>query len=312
MRRFLVFFFVICFLHGCSHEAPNTVSPNANTGWIVFNVVWPKNVFTGKIAYIQAVSSITAYVYSGGSEVTRNNLTHAGSRGQADITITAKENYRVVLAAFENALVKYIGSDEDVDVTTGGTTTVDITMTPITPIMKSPSITGSNTFSISWTSNKFASAYKLEEDDNGYFTSPTTVSSSADSTVSFTDKSASNYFYHVCSVTPYGNSPWSEVKSVGVSDEGTIRIDIPWPEEEPVKLSIPTKLLVVWYGGYKVSGEVINGGSQDANNVMLNLVARNSSGIYIGTLTIKLDTIRAKSSKGFIEYFYDITSELSG
>ncbi len=143
MKKVMLFqLMLLIILCGCGLETQDPISSDELTGSIVFNVTWPKRLYVSKLTAIQEVSSITAYVYWGVSEVTHKDLEHEGNRGKANITVTANDNYQVFLAAFDNSSVKYIGSDEDVDVTAGETTTVDIEMVDVTPILNTPTVTG--------------------------------------------------------------------------------------------------------------------------------------------------------------------------
>ena len=291
----------------CSPDEPyNPNTQNESKGTIIFKITWPSKGYVAKIADVEEVSSIAAYVNSeSGTEITHVDLRHEGARGKAEISVAAGNNYQIVLVAFESDLIKYIGSDDDVDVVAGGTTTAEVSMYNAAPMLNSGESSGDNVYSFSWSSALFATKYILEEDDSASFTSPATQQTS-NLTFSFTNKSAGKYYYRVCSVTPYGNSIWSETKTVEVGSNGTITIDIPWPDESTVNLSVKSPLAHFYDLGYTVTGEVINSGTSDATSVSMKLIARNESGSYLDQITKSIGTVSANSSSGFNVSFSNI------
>ena len=309
----LIFIFAISMLLltcGCSDDTSFSPTVDDNqVGYIVFKVTWPEKHRTtesAKLSTIETVTSITAYVYAeSGTEATHTDLRHEDNRGKAEISVDAANNYLVRLVAFDSSIVQYIGTDNDVDVVSGQLTTADITMNEyFPPTLNSATSTGDNSYSFRWTAKQYATGYVLQEADNESFTSPTAVYSGSDLTVSLTDKSPGQYYYRVCSVTQYGNSTWSETRTVGVDSNGTISIDIPWPEESNINLSVRSPLASTYDYSYvdktlTVTGEVVNSGSSDATNVSLTLIARNPSGTYMDELTHNIGTVSAERSKGF-------------
>ncbi len=287
-------FLLIC---TCSPDEPYSPSiQNESNGTIVFKVTWPSNGYMAKSAGVEAVSSITVYVYSeSGTEITNKELEHIGDRGTAEISVPEGNNYQVVLVAFDNLKIQYIGSGDDVDVSTGVTTTAEVTMVNAIPTLYSAESTGNDAYSLSWDSAMFATSYIFEEDDNDTFTSPVSQQTS-NLSFPYSNKSTGNYYYRVCSVTPYGNSLWSDIKLVGIGSNGTITIDIPWPDDEYVELSLSDPIAMIIN---KVNGEIINTGTKDATDVSMTLIGRNSSGVYLGELTYNIGTVEAQKREGF-------------
>ena len=308
MSRFttlFVFSVALLLICSCSNDEPlqpnNQIESESSKGTIVFKVTWPSKGYVAKIADIEAVSSITAYVNvePGGTEITHTDLLHEGNRSKAEISVEAGNNYQVVLVAFEDSIIKYIDSDDDVDVVAGGTTTVELSWIEAAPTLNIES-TGDNAYSFAWSASSFATSYTLEEDDNNSFSSPNIVYSGSDLTASFSENIGGKYYYRVSIVTPYGNTLWSEIKTVEVGSNDTITIDILWPDEEYVELTLFDQLSSY---GSDITGEVINSGNADATNISLTLIARNASGIYLGEKTTSMGTIEAGGRKGFSSKF---------
>lgn len=301
-------FLLIC---NCGSDEPyKPDSQGEQKGTIALKVTWPSKGQVAKIADVEEVSSITAYVNSeSGTEITHVDLRHEESRGKAEISVAAGNNYQIVLVAFESDLIKYIGSDDDVDVVAGGTSTAEVTMANAAPVLNSGETTGDNAYKFSWTSSSFAVSYMFEEDVSDSFTSPSSQQT-VNLTISYSNKQSGKYYYRVCGVTPYGNSIWSETRTVEVGSNGTITIDVPWPDETlvDVKLSLPDSLLyhlTASYGYYHLYGEVKNSGTKNATNVKLMFIARNSKGTYLDESdTFAIGTVEAGSFKGFDVQYY--------
>ena len=101
-RLSLSFFLLIVFLliGNCSKDEPyKPDSLGEQKGTIVFKVTWPSKGQVAKIADVEEVSSITAYVNSeSGTEISHVDLRHEDSRGKVEISVAAGNNYKVVLA----------------------------------------------------------------------------------------------------------------------------------------------------------------------------------------------------------------------
>ena len=78
---------------------------------------------------------------------------------------------------------------------------------------------GDGEYTVVWNAVSGASSYVLEEDDNGSFSSPTTVYDGAASSKSITGRKIATYYYRVKSVNDFKSSGWSQVKSVNVTIE---------------------------------------------------------------------------------------------
>jgi hypothetical protein len=76
---------------------------------------------------------------------------------------------------------------------------------------------GDGDYTIHWSVVSGATGYTLEESDNAGFSSPNTVYSGPDSSVSIANKDIGTYYYRVKASNTLGASDWSESKSVEVS-----------------------------------------------------------------------------------------------
>jgi formylglycine-generating enzyme required for sulfatase activity len=209
------------------------------TGQIAFNVryMYP----SGRLAKTVVVDRMTAYVYElGGTEsIAQADLEKVGDRGKASITVSAGDDRVVELVAYDGELVSWTGSDHDVDVMAGDTTTADITMTKFAPILQeltSPDVDGN--YMISWIGLQEV-GYTLEEGVDQAFSSPETIYAGSDTSKAIVGKTDGTYWYRAKARGKYGEGKWSEVVSLTVElppGEGTIDVDVPWPMEQEMAL----------------------------------------------------------------------------
>ncbi|MFO7742593.1 MAG: S8 family serine peptidase [Anaerolineae bacterium] len=78
---------------------------------------------------------------------------------------------------------------------------------------------GDGSYTVSWSSAEYATTYTLQEDDNGDFSSPTTVYEGADTTKTITGKDMGTYYYRVKARNVFAESAWSNVESVTVTEQ---------------------------------------------------------------------------------------------
>jgi len=260
---------MVLVLYGCENESQNPLTPSSQTdkqtGKIVVNVTWPESAYASKKADLnrEKVDIITAYIYLEGNEITHKNLSHEGNLGVANIEIAASEGYRLELIAFESLFnqVLYVGLKEDINVTIGETTTVDLAMIDVAPSLYPATITGDNSFTISWSPVPLTTSYILEESFSSDFYDDdeklsTNVYCGSDTTVTLRDKTPRIYYYMVLALTPYDpdnlnpctisefekmfydfdfhlaieyGAP-SNIIEANIGGTGTMRIEIPWPE----------------------------------------------------------------------------------
>ena|GEM_PF-1087843 len=89
-------------------------------------------------------------------------------------------------------------------------------------------------YAVRWNSVTNALNYICEEDDNNSFDSPVTIYSGANTSYDVVGKSTGTYYYRVKATNSYGNSGWSDAKSVTVA----------------INLSIPTGMVFVTAGNF--------------------------------------------------------------
>jgi len=308
---------IAMFLFGCGSKDISSVSESVGIegttevigeegspiGQIAFHVryVYP----SGKAAKIAVVDTMTAYVYeSDDTKIAEADLEKVGDRGKASITVPAGDNRRVDLVAYDGGLVSWMGSDQDVDVVAGQTTTVEITMESTIPILADlPDTNTTGTYTVSWGGVPGATLYTLEE--NG-----TEAYIGANTFVAISEKREGSYSYRVkAKVGEYGDSPWSNVDSIEVGRPGTIDIDVPWPPDQETgeadgtvpqftsdhpDLEIYGDLNITQLGyGVRIIGEITNKGTGaiSVSSVSITLLARNGTILGYGTGGLGVDVV---------------------
>ena len=222
---------IAMFLSGCGSKDTSPVSETAGieettegireagapTGRIAFHVryVYP----SGKAAKPAVVDAMTAYVYeSDGTKIAEANLEKVGGRGKASITVSAGDNRRVDLVAYDESLVSWLGSDQDVDVVAGETTTAEVTMKPFVPILAelvSPDVDAS--YTVIWSTVGEATSYLVEESEDQGFSSPQSIYSGTDSTTDIEKTADGMYWYRAKATGRYGDGVWCPVHSIEVA-----------------------------------------------------------------------------------------------
>ena len=75
---------------------------------------------------------------------------------------------------------------------------------------------GNGDYLVDWDVAVGATAYELQEDDNSGFTSPTVRYTGSNSAYQINGQQGGTWYYRVRASNVGGNSPWSNIKSVGV------------------------------------------------------------------------------------------------
>ena len=89
---------------------------------------------------------------------------------------------------------------------------------PTTPVLNAIDNTdGNGNYTVSWSSSVGADTYTLQEDDNGGFSSPTTVYSGIGTSTSISGRDVGTYYYRVRASNSYADSAWSNIESVEVT-----------------------------------------------------------------------------------------------
>jgi hypothetical protein len=91
------------------------------------------------------------------------------------------------------------------------------TLIPATPVLNAISNAGDGNYTISWSSSVGAVTYTLEEDNNGDFSSPTTVYSGSNTSAAISGRDIGTYYYRVRASNPRDYSDWSNIESVLVT-----------------------------------------------------------------------------------------------
>jgi hypothetical protein len=81
---------------------------------------------------------------------------------------------------------------------------------------------GSRSFTVSWNEVEKATSYVLEEDDNNWFSSPTTKYSGSSTSKLVSTAGTGEFFYRVKATNQRGSSPWSNIESVVVTQTGIV------------------------------------------------------------------------------------------
>lgn len=222
----------------CEKNTPGNIVSDGKggTGTIVLNVsVAPWLPVIAKEAAVQAMDSVKVYVYSStGSKIAEQRLTPSGTRWQGSITVVAQNNMQVVLGYFGAFTVRYLGEKTGVNVTVGGSTTVDITVSYLGLSVASPD--GANAdFQVTWTSRPYTTGYQLQEDTKADFSAANTIYSGNDTTytVPIHEKTTGQTYYYRARVnTAYGYGPWyskgsDSTKRQTEGTTGTLVVDTP-------------------------------------------------------------------------------------
>jgi uncharacterized repeat protein (TIGR01451 family) len=88
---------------------------------------------------------------------------------------------------------------------------------PDTPVLNAISnADGDGNYTVSWSAADLADSYTLQEDDNSSFSSPTTAYTGSSTSWNEIGKATGMYYYRVRANNSWGNSGWSNVRSVTV------------------------------------------------------------------------------------------------
>ena len=215
---------------GCNKKQ-EVLSPSegaSGTGKVVLKVTYRRPHGLAKPA---VVDRMTAYVYEAdNTEIVHKDLERVGNMGRTTITLSAGNDRKVSVVAYEDTLVKWIGWDDDVDVVAGQTTTAEIEMGYTVPELEVPDTSSTGSYTVRWGRVPGALRYILEEGGSEVYTG-------VDTTYGVEGKEQGSYVYRVkaevgYSGARYGYSPWSDEVEVVVSlrEEGGIEIEVPWPE----------------------------------------------------------------------------------
>lgn len=202
-------------------------------GTLVLKVtVAPWVPILAKSAAVQATDSVKVLVYSStGSKVTEQRLVQNEKRWQGSINVQAQNNLRVTIIYFGGSTVRYLGEKTGVDVVSGGSTSVDITVYYMGLSVTAPDSANTD-FQIRWTGRPFTTGYQLQQDTRSDFSTATSVYSGTDSTFTVPilgKTSGQTYYYRARVNTVYGYGPWySKGGDATVGNiTGTIIIDMP-------------------------------------------------------------------------------------
>ena len=249
-RAWMPLLLVAALLLGCGEPDQNSVSPTAATdsgeaereeqGAIRLDVSFaPWGPEAAKVAAPQAIDGATVYVYtSDGAELIRQELTLSDGRATGELTVRAAENLRVVLVFYDGEVVRYIGVDDDVDVTIGGETTAELLCHYLGTWVRAPEIAGVNRpYTVSWASRPHATGYELQEAATSDFSAATTVYEGTGLFLQVAGKPdvGGTYFYRARAGTGYGVGPWHSTGVAAVvihKPEGRIVIDVVIPPDE--------------------------------------------------------------------------------
>lgn len=89
---------------------------------------------------------------------------------------------------------------------------------------------GDGTYLVDWSDAAGATAYELQEDDNGAFTSPVVRYTGATSQYQVNSQQGGTWYYRVRATNAGGNSPWSNIESVGVVPAAPVLLAISNPD----------------------------------------------------------------------------------
>jgi formylglycine-generating enzyme len=292
-------------LLGCDKEKPHTSAgpeatpPIVATGTIRFEVSFaPWHVGHAKLAAIQTIDKVTAYVYApAGSEIKQADLSFSAERASGRITVPAQENLRVALAYFDGSMVRWIGEDTDVDVSAGGETVAEIVAEYMGTSVTAPdSAEIGEDYTVSWMSQPFVTEYELQEATAADFSGAVTYTS-ADTfkVVSGKGEATMTYYYRARVNTDYGYGPWHSTGSASTgtyATEGVIVIDVPIPPDEPslaemtVELPGGATIEFVWIdpGSFRMGSSSSEAGHEEQESPIHEVTI--SKGFYLGKYEI--------------------------
>jgi parallel beta-helix repeat protein len=169
-----------------------------------------------------AVTGVTFYYSSDGGS--NGNLIGAGTRvSGTDKDGLWNKNWNTNgLNAGTNYVIKAVASDGTLTGEDQSDSTFSLTCTPpSSPTLNDPGTTDTDgDYTVSWSSVRGATSYRLEEDTSSSFSSPTVVHSGADTSKYITGKSTGTYYYRVKVCNACGCSGWSNEEDIVVSHEG--------------------------------------------------------------------------------------------
>ena len=292
--RTIIFSLLACLfvmLSGCGSQEeviPTSSIESKGKGTILIKVVSPDR--GGRLGKIVAIDRITAFVFNSDDEITQD-LTREGDRAKATISVDPG-NWAVTINSYEGDLIVKTGSDSDVDVKAGQTTTAEIAPVSFIPTL---SIEGESTgiYTVTWNKIFSAHSYTLQEDDNSAFSTPEIlyIESASDTAKSFTGKAAgTSYYYRVYATNRYGNSKWSGWAAVNISADGTIEIDIPWDvwDEETDGSGSTVPQFTSNHPDLEVYGKVNLSKSYSGTKVTGEFINRGTSTIFVASITVTL------------------------
>ena len=248
-RALMLLMLMAGFLLSCGDGHHAQTSPTAATdapeleghGTIRLNVSYaPWGPEAAKIADLQAIDGATVYVYaSDGAEIVRQQLTLSEGRATGELTVRSAQGLRVVLVFHDGEVVRYIGADDEVDVTIGGETTADLVCHYLGTWVRAPEITGVNRpYTVSWASRPHATGYELQEATTSDFSEPAHLyeGPALSHQVSGKPEVGVTHYYRARAGTGYGVGPWHSAGAAAVEiskPEGKIVIDVAIPPDEP-------------------------------------------------------------------------------
>jgi len=195
----------------------------------------------GKIAGIESIGKITAYVYnSEGTKIAQEDMKISEGKYSGSIAVPARNNMRVVLVFYDlsEGTVRYIGEDSDVDVPPGGQTTAVIVEYYMGTSVTAPdSVEVDTDYTVSWMARPYADSYQLHEATIIDFSDVVLkYTGSNDSTV-INNSVIDTYYYRARVYTFYGYGPWHStgMDSTVVGAKGTIDVGGDVPPDEPVE-----------------------------------------------------------------------------
>jgi formylglycine-generating enzyme len=234
--------FVLMFLlllAACSDKHSMNPFSNGNSlsddsfGTLVLNIsVAPWVPILAKSAAVQATDSVKVLVFSSaGNKVTEQRLTQKESRWQGSINVQAQNNMKVTIVYFGGSSVRYMGEKTGVNVSSGGSTTVDITLYYMGISITAPD-SASADFPIRWTSRPFATNYQIQQDTKSDFSTATILYTGSDSTYTVPIQgktSGQMYYFRARANTLYGYGPWYSKGGDATLGNltGTIIVDFP-------------------------------------------------------------------------------------